>query len=74
MDLPEAKGALILTPLSTSALFYAYFSYLKLHKKERSQKKNLRSHLGIKLRTSCTEADFANPCSFIMPSWRMSLF
>ena len=46
MDLPEAKGALILTPLCTSALFYTYFSYLKLHKKERSQKKNLRSHLG----------------------------
>ena len=34
MDLPEAKGALILTPLSTSALFYVYFKLPKLHKKE----------------------------------------
>jgi len=30
-------------------------SYIKLHGQERSQKKDLKSHLGIDLGTSCTE-------------------
>ena len=63
MDLPEAKGSLILTPLCTSALFYTYFSYLKLHKKERSQKKNLRSHQAIELGTSYNEGRAITDCA-----------
>ena len=43
-------------------------SYLKLHGKERSQKKDLRSYLGIKLGTSRTEGhaltNCANPSSW----------
>ena len=30
-------------------------SYIELHGQERSQKKDLRSHLGFELGTSCTE-------------------
>ena len=41
------------------------YSYLKLHRKERSRKKDLRSHLGIKIGTSGTEVltECANPSS-----------
>ena len=51
--------------------FTGIYSYLKLHGKEKSQKKNLGSHLGIKLGTSRTEGRAllnrlsANPCSML---------
>ena len=42
--------------LSICAPFYGYLKiFTKLHGKERSQNKDLRSHLGIDLRISCTE-------------------
>ena len=57
-------------PVSISASFYRFtgtWSYLKQYGKERSQNKDLRSHLGIKLGTSCTEGraliNCANPSS-----------
>lgn len=55
-------------PLSISAPFYGYLKLLKkLRGKERSRKKNSRSHLGIELGTTRTEGcpltNCANPFS-----------
>ena len=49
-------------PFSTIA---PIFSYLKLHKKERNWKKDLRSHLGMELNLNPSAeigTDWANPC------------
>ena len=43
-------------PKSISAPFRRYKSHLKVFGKERRQNKSLRSHLRIKVKTSCTES------------------
>lgn len=49
--------------------FMDVYSYLKLNRKERSHKKDLRSHLEVAIRTSSTEGhaltNSANPSSYI---------
>ena len=61
----------MLPPLPISALFYGYLKLLKATRKGKSQKKNLGSHLGIKLGTSRTEGPAllnrlsANPSSML---------
>ena len=61
----------MLPPLPISALFYGYLKLIKATRKGKSQKKNLGSHLGIKLGTSRTEGRAllnrlsANPCSML---------
>ena len=60
----EADGALILPPLSISAPFNGYLKLIKAHGKERSRKKDLRSHLGIELRgTLRTEGSTLTNCA-----------
>ena len=49
--------------------FMDVYSYLKLNRKERSHKKDLRSHLEVAIRTSSTEGraltNSTNPSSYI---------
>ena len=54
-------------PLSLSSLFSGYFKLLKAtgKLKERSSNKDLRSLLGIELRTSHTESCAVAKCQFI---------
>ena len=58
---PEARGAIILPPPSTSAPFWVLF---KLQGKERSRNKDLRSHNGWGSNTErLTVTNSPNPCS-----------
>ena len=75
---PEADGTLILpTPLPLSPLpcltpsvlhFMGILNYVKLYGKDRSQKKDLWSHLGIELRTCHTDSRTLTNCA-IYRNW-----
>ena len=70
---PVSDGTLILpTPLPPSPLalphspFMGILSYVKLHGKEGSQKKDLWSHLGIELGTCHTDSPALTNCAIYL--------
>lgn len=66
--LPGSRACAHFTPLYPSVLrFKGIYSYLKLHRMERSRSKDERQ-LGIELRTSRTEGRVLTNCAILTPA------